>query len=164
MFTSSAHVLFTVAISQCCQHYCWGKGKKGKGKVVPLRSIEAHLADSRYSSYCFLTWALEGGEWSASRSGRALPPGKEPPGTHCTGGCYRWQVVSYAHRRSYQPSLTRKLSESHLTSKVSRSHNAERWMSPSEPSRSTTHSHSHNSTTQLIKPDKILTLREQPRH
>jgi hypothetical protein len=25
------------------------------------------------------------GEWSASRHGRALPPAKEPPGTHCTG-------------------------------------------------------------------------------
>jgi hypothetical protein len=46
--------------------------------VVPLRSIEAHLCDRRYSSYSFLTSALEGGEWSASRSGRALPPGKEP--------------------------------------------------------------------------------------
>jgi hypothetical protein len=50
-----------------------------KCKVVPLRSIEAHLGDRRYSSYSFLTWAVEGGEWSASRPGRALPPGKEPP-------------------------------------------------------------------------------------
>jgi hypothetical protein len=48
-------------------------------EVVPLRSIEAHLGDRRYSSYSFLTSALEGGEWSASRPGRALPPGKEPP-------------------------------------------------------------------------------------
>jgi hypothetical protein len=53
--------------------------KKVKGKVVPLSSIEAHLADRRYSSYSFLTSALEGGEWSASRPGRALPLGKEPP-------------------------------------------------------------------------------------
>jgi hypothetical protein len=53
-----------------------GKGKKGK--VVPLRSIEAHLGERRYSSYSFLTSALEGGEWSASRPGRSLPPGKEP--------------------------------------------------------------------------------------
>jgi hypothetical protein len=30
------------------------------------------------SSYTFLTSALQGGEWSASRPGRALPPGKEP--------------------------------------------------------------------------------------
>jgi hypothetical protein len=27
-----------------------------------------------------------GGEWSASRPGRALPPGERTPGTHCTGG------------------------------------------------------------------------------
>jgi hypothetical protein len=32
------------------------------GKAVPLRSIEAHLGDRRYSSYSFLTSALEGGE------------------------------------------------------------------------------------------------------
>jgi hypothetical protein len=47
--------------------------------MVPLRPIEAHLGDRRYSSYSFLTSALEGGEWSASRPGRSLPPGKEPP-------------------------------------------------------------------------------------
>jgi hypothetical protein len=32
-----------------------------------------------YSSYSFLTSALDGGEWSASRPGRALPLGKGPP-------------------------------------------------------------------------------------
>jgi hypothetical protein len=37
------------------------------------------LGERRYSSYLFLTSALDGGEWSASRPGRALPPGKEPP-------------------------------------------------------------------------------------
>jgi hypothetical protein len=37
------------------------------------------LGDRRYSSYSFLTSALEGGEWSASRPVRALPLGKEPP-------------------------------------------------------------------------------------
>jgi hypothetical protein len=52
---------------------------KGEDKAVPLRSIEAHLGDRTYSSYSFLTSALEGGEWPASRPGRALPPGKEPP-------------------------------------------------------------------------------------
>jgi hypothetical protein len=41
--------------------------------------------ERRYSSYSFLTSALDGGEWSASRPGRALPRGKTP-GTHCTGG------------------------------------------------------------------------------
>jgi hypothetical protein len=50
-----------------------------KCKLVPLRSLEAYLGERRYSSYSFLTSALEGGEWSASRPGRDLPPGKEPP-------------------------------------------------------------------------------------
>jgi hypothetical protein len=35
--------------------------------------------ERRYSSYSFLTSALDGGKWLASRPGRALPPGKEPP-------------------------------------------------------------------------------------
>jgi hypothetical protein len=36
------------------------------------------LGERRYSSHSLLISALEGGEWSASRPGRALPPGKEP--------------------------------------------------------------------------------------
>jgi hypothetical protein len=32
-----------------------------------------------YSSYSFTTSALNGGEWSALRPGRALPPEKGPP-------------------------------------------------------------------------------------
>jgi hypothetical protein len=32
-----------------------------------------------YSSYSFTTSALDGGEWSVSRLGRALPPEKGPP-------------------------------------------------------------------------------------
>jgi hypothetical protein len=32
-----------------------------------------------YTSYTFTTSALDGGEWSASRPGRALPPEKGPP-------------------------------------------------------------------------------------
>jgi hypothetical protein len=35
--------------------------------------------ERRYSSYLFLTSALDGGEWSASRPGRALAAGKGPP-------------------------------------------------------------------------------------
>jgi hypothetical protein len=35
--------------------------------------------ERRFYSYSFLISALDGGEWSASRPGRALPPGKEPP-------------------------------------------------------------------------------------
>jgi hypothetical protein len=37
------------------------------------------LGERRYSSYLFTTSALDGGDWSASRPGRALPPGKGPP-------------------------------------------------------------------------------------
>jgi hypothetical protein len=33
----------------------------------------------------FLTWALVGGEWSASRSGR-FTPGERAPGNHWMGG------------------------------------------------------------------------------
>jgi hypothetical protein len=38
-----------------------------------------------YSSYSFLTSALDGGELSALRSGRTLPP-ERTSGTHWTGG------------------------------------------------------------------------------
>jgi hypothetical protein len=37
------------------------------------------MGERRYSSYSFLTSALDGGEWSASRPCRALSPGKGPP-------------------------------------------------------------------------------------
>jgi hypothetical protein len=50
-----------------------------KGKVFPLHPMDGAWGEKRYSSCCFLTSALEGGEWSASRPGRALPPGKQPP-------------------------------------------------------------------------------------
>jgi hypothetical protein len=35
--------------------------------------------ERRYSFFSFMISALDGGEWSASRPGRALPPGKGPP-------------------------------------------------------------------------------------
>jgi hypothetical protein len=37
------------------------------------------MGERRYSSYSYLTSATRWGEWSASRPGRALPPGKGPP-------------------------------------------------------------------------------------
>jgi hypothetical protein len=37
------------------------------------------LGESRCSSYSFSILALDEGEWSASRPGRALPPGKGSP-------------------------------------------------------------------------------------
>jgi hypothetical protein len=57
-----------------------------KGKAVPLHAMEALGGERRYSSYSFSTSALDGGEWSASRPGRAFTPGERTPGTHWTGG------------------------------------------------------------------------------
>jgi hypothetical protein len=39
-----------------------------------------------HSPYSFTTSALDGGEWSASRPGRALPPGELITGTNWIGG------------------------------------------------------------------------------
>jgi hypothetical protein len=44
------------------------------------------LGGEVYSSYIFTNSALDGGEWSATRPGRAFTPGKRTHGTHCTGG------------------------------------------------------------------------------
>jgi hypothetical protein len=55
-------------------------------KSVPLHAIEALGGERRYSSYSSSTSALDGGEWSASRPGRALTPGERTLGTHGTGG------------------------------------------------------------------------------
>jgi hypothetical protein len=43
------------------------KKKKKKKNVIPLHAMEEHGGERRYSSYSFLTSALDGGEWSASR-------------------------------------------------------------------------------------------------
>jgi hypothetical protein len=45
----------------------------------PATRHEGTWGERRYISYSYLTSALDGGEWSASRPGRALPPGKGPP-------------------------------------------------------------------------------------
>jgi hypothetical protein len=42
----------------------------------PVTCHNGAWRERRYSSYSFLTLALEKGEWSASRPGRALPQGK----------------------------------------------------------------------------------------
>jgi hypothetical protein len=50
-------------------------------KSSPATRHGGAWGENRYSSYSFTTSALDGGEWSASRPGRAFTPG-----THCTGG------------------------------------------------------------------------------
>jgi hypothetical protein len=54
------------------------------GKLSHYRHASAK-GKKRYNSYSFLTSTLERGEWSASRPGRFLSPGKDP-GTHWIGG------------------------------------------------------------------------------
>jgi hypothetical protein len=52
------------------------KSKKVKqSRYTPWR----RLRGEEYSSYSFMISALDGGDWSGSRPGRALPPRKGPP-------------------------------------------------------------------------------------
>jgi hypothetical protein len=58
----------------------------GKGTRYPLdiktKEVPEHTTEAqgrRCSSYSFMTSALDGGEWSVSLPGRALPPGEGPP-------------------------------------------------------------------------------------
>jgi hypothetical protein len=61
--------------------------KRKKGLLIILKKVKSSPStrhggawgERRYSSYSFTTSALDGGEWLASRPGRALPPGKGPP-------------------------------------------------------------------------------------
>jgi hypothetical protein len=48
-------------------------------KSCPVTRHEGAWGVRRYSFYSFLTSALDGGEWSASRPGRALPPREGSP-------------------------------------------------------------------------------------
>jgi hypothetical protein len=54
-------------------------GKVKKVNPVPLHAMEAHGVRGSIAPTHTLTLILDGGEWSASRPGRALPPGKGPP-------------------------------------------------------------------------------------
>jgi hypothetical protein len=62
------------------ENWCLSYKKVKQSRYTPWR----RLWERRYSSYSSINSALDRGEWSASRSGRALPPGKWTPGTHCT--------------------------------------------------------------------------------
>jgi hypothetical protein len=76
----------------------WEKGMKGReysevvgyrweetSKAVPLHAMVALGGVRRYSSYSFLTSALDGVS-SQRHTPAALCPGEGTPGTHCTGG------------------------------------------------------------------------------
>jgi hypothetical protein len=52
---------------------------KNQKQSSPATRHGGAWGEKRYSSYSHLTSALHGGEWSASRPGRALPLGKKPP-------------------------------------------------------------------------------------
>jgi hypothetical protein len=52
---------------------------KVKKQSDPATHHGGAWGERRHRSYSFLTLALDRGEWSASRPGRALPPGKGPP-------------------------------------------------------------------------------------
>jgi hypothetical protein len=77
------------------RHQC--AGLKPRLTILPLHINVKKVKQSRYtpwrrlggeeySSYSFATSALDAGEWSASRPGRAFTPGERTPGTHCAGG------------------------------------------------------------------------------
>jgi hypothetical protein len=61
--------------------------KKTTSSVVKVTLNQSHntpmevRGERRYSSHSFTTSALDEGEWSASRPGRALPSGERTPGT-----------------------------------------------------------------------------------
>jgi hypothetical protein len=71
---------FTVALDILLHFFTSKKVKQSR--YTPWR----RLGEEVYSSYSFSTSALDGGEWSASRPGRALTPGERTPGIHWTGG------------------------------------------------------------------------------
>jgi hypothetical protein len=64
---------------------------KGKGKIVPVLFLnraprhEGVLGEWRYISTLSFTSALDGGAWSAPRSGR-FATRERAPGTHWIGG------------------------------------------------------------------------------
>jgi hypothetical protein len=61
----------------------------GKSKVAPVLQLSTtswrRIGEWRYSATHYLTSALDGGHWSASRPGR-FTPRERAPGTHWIGG------------------------------------------------------------------------------
>jgi hypothetical protein len=63
-----------------CTYNCYFIKEKVK-LSCPATRHGGTWGEMRYSNYSYLTSALDGGEWSASCPGRALPPRKGPPYT-----------------------------------------------------------------------------------
>jgi hypothetical protein len=78
-FTGSYHCKVSHSSNSGCFYPCvlWKQSL-----YTPWR----RLGERRYNSYSFSTSAVDGGEWSASRPGRAFTPGERTPGPHCAGG------------------------------------------------------------------------------
>jgi hypothetical protein len=97
----SSKALTVYMILNCC---------KGKGKVVPVLSLSPtpwrRIGEWRYSSTNYLTSALDGGEWSASRPGR-FTPRERAPGTHWIGGWVGFRAVLDAVVKRKIPSSRR---------------------------------------------------------
>jgi hypothetical protein len=73
----------------CVTVTCFAPFKPSSGGTIVKQSRYTpwrRLGERMYSSYSFSTSALDGGEWSASRPGRAFTPGERTLGAHCTGG------------------------------------------------------------------------------
>jgi hypothetical protein len=73
----------TKAAARC--QSCSGPINSKESKAVPLPPCRRQ-GERKCSFYILLNSALDGGEWSTSRAGRAFTPGEKTPGTHCTGG------------------------------------------------------------------------------
>jgi hypothetical protein len=75
-----------------------------KKQSSPTTHLSTRREKRMYSSYLFTTSVIDGGEWSASRPDRALPPGKGPP-------------VSIVQKAGWAPELvwTQRLEEKSFT-------------------------------------------------
>jgi hypothetical protein len=79
---------FQAPVSNRAEHvsYSFHSQLYASVKSSPATRHGGAWGERKYSSYSFTTSALDGGEWSASRPGRAITPGERTPRTHCTGG------------------------------------------------------------------------------
>jgi hypothetical protein len=88
-------IISKVGCNSCVFLYCLHLSKV-KVKLSRYRHIGAK-GERNCLSHSFLTSALVGGEWSASRLGRPFSPGKGPPGTRWIGGWVGLPVLKSLH-------------------------------------------------------------------